>query len=354
MTALTADKQIERKEGNELAFPVYTAVTIFGGALACVNAAGYALEGSDTSGLIFEGIALEKVDNSAGASGAKTIRLQRRGLIKVVLGTAISQANVGDNVFLVDDQTVDLSGNCTNDIFCGIIAEYIDSAHAYIDIEPAIRQADVATHIADTSGAHAASAISIADAGLFTAQTEAEAALQEIYQDLISIQSFIGVPLTCLREVGTMAVGNIAANGGVLASDTTPILQPINGATDGCQELVWAASNNDPVMFSIPLPPDLNDGADLVLHTRIRSGATTDAVGFTVDSWFNEGDTKVTDTSETNQTNTWAEKITTIGAADVPAAAQTITVSLTPVAHTTDNMQLSAVWLEYKRALRTS
>ncbi|MFH2098180.1 MAG: hypothetical protein ABIJ95_01625, partial [Pseudomonadota bacterium] len=87
---------------------------------------------------------------------------------------------------------------------------------------------------------------------------------------------------------------------------------------------------------------------------RIVSGGTTNAVGFTVDSWFNEGDTKVTDTSGTNQTATWAEKTATIAAADVPAGAQTMTVSLTPVAHTTDTLALSAAWLEYKTALRTS
>jgi len=181
MTALAEDKQIEYREGVELEFEMAATEKVFGGALACVNAAGYCLEGSDTAGLIFQGWATEQVDNTSGDDGDLTIVLRRRGLVKVILGTAITIANVGDNVFLVDDQTVDLVGNTTNDIFCGIIAGYIDTTHAWIDIEPAIRQADVATHIADTSAAHAASAISIADAGLFTAQTTVETALQEIY-----------------------------------------------------------------------------------------------------------------------------------------------------------------------------
>ena len=180
MTALTEDKQIEYTEGVELAFEMAATEKVFGGALCCVNAGGYCLEGSDTAGLIFQGWATEQVDNTSGDDGDLTIVLRRRGLVKVILGTAITIANVGDNVFLVDDQTVDLAGNCTNDIFCGIIAKYIDTTHAWIDIEPAIRQADVATHIADTSAAHAASAISIADAGTFTDQTEAEALFQEI------------------------------------------------------------------------------------------------------------------------------------------------------------------------------
>lgn len=181
MTALAEDKAIEYTDGVELAFPVINADIIYGGSLVCVNAAGYALPGADTAGLIFEGIAAERVDNSLGAVGDKKITLKRRGLFKMLFNTAISQANIGDNVFIVDDQTVDVAANTTNDIFCGVIAEYIDTTHAMVDIEPAIRQADVATHIADTSAAHAASAISIADAGGFTSNTEVEAALQEIY-----------------------------------------------------------------------------------------------------------------------------------------------------------------------------
>lgn len=223
-----------------------------------------------------------------------------------------------------------------------------------IALEAATADGDLVEFIDFTVVSTTAATVSIADAGSFTAQTTVEAAIQEIYQSIVSVQGFIPISLTSLREVATMAVGNSAANGGVLASDTTPILQPINGATDGCQELVWAASNNDVVMFQVPLPPDLDDTADLILHTRIRSSGTTDAVGFTVTSYFNEGDTAVSDTSETNQTNTWAEKITTIAAADVPSGAQTLTVSLTPAAHTTDTMQMSALWLEYKTALRTS
>ena len=91
----------------------------------------------------------------------------RGGLFKATLGHAITQANIGNDVFIVDDETVDLTANVANKIFCGVIAQYIDSTHAYIDIEPAIKQADVAVHIAKVSGAHSASAISIADAGNF-------------------------------------------------------------------------------------------------------------------------------------------------------------------------------------------
>lgn len=168
--------------------------------------------------------------------------------------------------------------------------------------------------------------------------------------NLLAGEGFVPIPLNTWREATAFDVGAIAANGGILASDTTPILEGINGATDGCQRLVWAASNNDQIVNSIPLPSDLDTGESVVLHLRTVSGGTTDAVGFTVDSFFNEGDTKVVDTSGTNQTTTVAEVTAIIAAADIPVGAQTLTVGLTPVAHTTDTLNLMASWLTYTRS----
>jgi hypothetical protein len=106
-------------------------------------------------------------------------------------------------------------------------------------------------------------------------------------------------------------------------------------------------------MFQTPLPPDLDVASDLVIHMRILGG-TTDAVGFTSKSHFNEGDTSIADTGTTNQTASYAEKTITIAAADIPAGAQTLTCELTPAAHTTDVLQMSAIWIEYTGTLLTS
>lgn len=208
--------------------------------------------------------------------------------------------------------------------------------------------------LASTSNGEGAALVGIEDSGGFTSSATVEAALAEIYQHIVTTQAFIGIPLNTWREATNFDVGAITANGGVLASDTTPVLDAINAATDGCQRILWAASNNDQIVTSIPLPPDLDTSADLVLHTRIVSGGTTDAVGFTVDTFFNEGDTKVSDTSGTNQTTTYSEALTTIAAADVPSGAQTLTIGLTPVAHTTDTLAMTSSWLEYSRSILTA
>jgi hypothetical protein len=135
MTALAADKKIEYTDGVELGYPVINGDIIYAGALTCVNAAGYALPGSDTAGLIFIGVSREHADNHDGAAGDIKVTVRRKGVFKMTLATAISIANTGDKVYLVDDQTVDLAANCTNDICCGTIAGYIDSTHAWVDIE---------------------------------------------------------------------------------------------------------------------------------------------------------------------------------------------------------------------------
>ena len=48
------------------------------------------------------------------------------------------------------------------------------------------------------------------------------------------------------------------------------------------------------------------------------------------------------------------EKTITIDAADVPAGAQTLTVELTPGAHTSDTIVMSALWIEFTGKTLTS
>lgn len=161
---------------------------------------------------------------------------------------------------------------------------------------------------------------------------------------------FIPVPLTTVRETVSNAIPNAAANGGLLASDTTPILQLTNGDTDSALRLAWAASNSDPIIFQVALPPDLDVTGNVEVHLRAAMAGATDTPVISADSYFNEGDTKVEDDSAAVSGTTYAEKTITIAASDVPAGAQTLTVELTPGAHTTDILYVTAIWVEYTRA----
>lgn len=160
---------------------------------------------------------------------------------------------------------------------------------------------------------------------------------------------FIPVPLTALREVASNAIPNLAAHGGILASDSTPILNLTNGDTDSALRLSWAASNSDAVTFQMALPPDLNEAAAVEIHLRAAMAGTTDTPVIDADSFFNEGDTKVEDASAAITGATVAEYTISIAAADVPAGAQTLSFELTPGAHTTDILYVYAIWVEYTR-----
>jgi len=236
----------------------------------------------------------------------------------------------------------------------GRVKDTSDGTAIGIAIQEATAAGDIIAMIDFTVISTTAATVTIADAGNIITGVTVEAALAELMVGVKTAQAFVPITLQSFREVASGVVGNIAANGGVLASDTTPILTSINAATDGCQIIKWAAGNADPVAVSISLPPDLDDGAAVVAHFRIVSEGVVDAVGFTVSGWFNEGDTKVDVVSGTNQTATWAEIVASFGAGDIPVGAQTVTLILTPVTHATNFMSMSAAWLEYTRKNLTS
>lgn len=160
---------------------------------------------------------------------------------------------------------------------------------------------------------------------------------------------FIPLPLANWREVSANDIQNLASVGGLLASDSTPILEYTDGDTDSALRLRWAAGDANPIVAQVPLPPDLDPDEDVELHLRAAMGGATDTPVISADSYFNEGDTKVEDDSAAVDGTTVAEYTITIAAADVPGGAQTLTVELTPGAHATDALHVYAIWLEYAR-----
>lgn len=127
-----------------------------------------------------------------------------------------------------------------------------------------------------------------------------------------------------------------------------PTLTTTNGDTDGAWVITWAAGDVTPIAFQVPIPPDIDDTEDVTVHFRVKSGGGNDTPALTIDSYFNEADTKVED-STAAITDAFTEKIATIGSADVPSGAQTITVEMTPEAHSTDTLVISAIWIEFAR-----
>ena len=359
MSNLDQDKKTEYREGVEISIPVDDGDKIYAGANVCVNAAGYAIRGGDTAGAIFMGISREYADNSSGQDGDISVLVKRRGLYKMEFATVITIANVGDNVFLKDDHLVDVAGNVSNNILCGNIAEYIDTTHAWVDIEPAIRQADVAVHIADPTAAHAASAVSIADVGTFTTQIEVEAAIQEIYQALLTAKGIINIPTPAFDSAGVALAAFVSADSitcGYCVTAQGLGIRWNNHATPG-----------PAVGIKVAVPPDANVAADMILHVlAAKVGATAgDLPKFTVLAYNNvvgalyDADADFggdTDAMTNAATKTIQHVTRTLALANLAAYPAAMELTIKPKNGTlgTDDVIMFAAWIEYKKKLLTS
>lgn len=108
MTALAVDRLTKERAGDQFARPVAATTRIFGGSIVCLNAAGNAIPGATATGLIVDGVAEAQVDNRNGAAGALSV-VSRRGVFQFANSAStdlITIAEIGDNCYIVDDQTV--------------------------------------------------------------------------------------------------------------------------------------------------------------------------------------------------------------------------------------------------------
>lgn len=105
--ALIKDKGTLQKGGNLLVLALAAGAVIHGGAIVVIDG-GYANKATTKTGLKFAGIAEEAVDNTAGANGAKTVEVRRERLFfaKNSVGDAVAQADLFNQCYLEDDETV--------------------------------------------------------------------------------------------------------------------------------------------------------------------------------------------------------------------------------------------------------
>ena len=204
-------------------------------------------------------------------------------------------------------------------------------------------------------------AITIADAGSIITATDVEDTIAEFATHWLTAQQVLPMPLADWRAVDTNAIADVTDTpatdddyGSLLHIGSTPILNLTNGDTDSCLDLEWVATDVTPIIFQTTLPPRFDVASDLVIHIRAKMGGATDAPQIASDVYFNEGDTKVEDLSATGVGAAFAEETITIAAADIPAGAQSITIELTPAAHGTDALYVTAIWGEYTNTLLTS
>jgi len=133
---LAADRETARKEGGLKNYPLGTDI-IYKGGMVGINAAGYLMAmpaAASAIGYKFAGVAAEKVDNSAGAT--KYANVYTEGVF-LFPATSITQAMVGQMMYLVDDNTFD-DVPTTVCIPVGILVEYVSSTSGWIKIDAAV------------------------------------------------------------------------------------------------------------------------------------------------------------------------------------------------------------------------
>lgn len=135
--AMTANKDVARKEGKIESFQVEDNVHIYKGALVALNADGYLEPATDAAGKVLAGVAYEECDNTleGHGQGGKTCRVMRDGVFRLE-ASSVAQTLVGRKVYAVDDATVDETTN--HDLLAGIVVEVVSSTVCWVDIGPGV------------------------------------------------------------------------------------------------------------------------------------------------------------------------------------------------------------------------
>jgi len=128
MTALTADRNTPRLEGDLRMGAAAAAVKIFAGALVMRDAAGYITKGQAALGLRGVGRAEEFIDNSAGSAGDQSINYRGGAFRFANSGSTdeITRADIGKFCYAVDDQTVAKTSGASTRSIAGVVAN-VDS-----------------------------------------------------------------------------------------------------------------------------------------------------------------------------------------------------------------------------------
>lgn len=108
MTQLNKDRNTPARAGEHLYKGVAALAHIFAGSLVAMNAGGFVVPGSTATGLTALGRAEEQVDNSDGGNGDRSVRIAK-GVFRYAnsaSGDAITDADIGNACYIVDDQTV--------------------------------------------------------------------------------------------------------------------------------------------------------------------------------------------------------------------------------------------------------
>lgn len=132
MTTLAAEAPREYAIGDQEDYPVVASDIIYQGAAVGENDSGYAQPLVATKA--FLGFAESTVDNSAGAAGAKNVRVRTRGIIRLtVAGATAITANDRPAVYALDDNSFTLTS--TSASLIGYVRRWLASTDCLVEFD---------------------------------------------------------------------------------------------------------------------------------------------------------------------------------------------------------------------------
>jgi len=102
MTAITDPRDTPWRDCILVPLPVAKGEVIPMGAIVCVSATGFAVNGKEDATLKYAGCADESVDNSAGEDGAQLINVRANKAFKWASDGTITQASLLTRAYIVD------------------------------------------------------------------------------------------------------------------------------------------------------------------------------------------------------------------------------------------------------------
>lgn len=134
MAALTAPRNTPMMGGEgtfKTTQQVKASTKIYQGALVMTDSTGYAVPGATAAGATCWGIALQTIDNSAGASGALSVDcIQEAAFLMNASGLTV--ANTGAFAYFTDDNTVTLTATSNSKV--GTIVNVVSATQCWVYI----------------------------------------------------------------------------------------------------------------------------------------------------------------------------------------------------------------------------
>jgi len=133
--AATSSRNTETRQfRTQLLVPMKASAIVYEGCLVAVDATGYAVNVTGTTGLTVIGVAEKTVDNTGGANGALSVNVLCLQALFTNSGTdAVTQASYGLTVYAADNDTI-AKTSATSTISAAGICTGVDSSGVWVSL----------------------------------------------------------------------------------------------------------------------------------------------------------------------------------------------------------------------------